>query len=165
MRDGRHRHRHGQLSRLLGTARQAKGSGVNFAFIKLNQGTGYVNPYATCQVNAARANGIREGAYDFASPQTSSPEAEADKFVAEARARGMVGPRHPSARLGAFRSRRILGQADMVGFALGQPRQGHMGRQPDDLHERGHDSDRRLVGRSGHERRTVGRGLSARLCR
>ena len=70
---------------------QAKASGVNFAFIKLNQGTGYVNPYATCQVNAARANGIREGAYDFASPQTSSPEAEADKFVAEARARGMVG--------------------------------------------------------------------------
>ena len=61
---------------------QAKSSGVNFAFIKLNQGTGYVNPYATCQVNAARANGIREGAYDFASPQTSSPEAEADKFVA-----------------------------------------------------------------------------------
>ena len=60
---------------------QAKSSGVNFAFIKLNQGTGYVNPYATCQVNAARANGIREGAYDFASPQTSSPEAEADKFV------------------------------------------------------------------------------------
>nr|DAP15758.1 MAG TPA: Cpl 1 lysin [Caudoviricetes sp.] len=70
---------------------QAKSSGVNFAFIKLNQGTGYVNPYATCQVNAGRANGIREGAYDFASPQTSSPEAEADKFVAEARARGMVG--------------------------------------------------------------------------
>lgn len=70
---------------------QAKASGVQFAFIKLNQGTGYVNPYATCQVNAARANGIREGAYDFASPQTSSPEAEADKFVAEARARGMVG--------------------------------------------------------------------------
>ena len=70
---------------------QAKSSGVNFAFIKLNQGTGYVNPYATCQVSAARANGIREGAYDFASPQTSSPEAEADKFVAEARARGMVG--------------------------------------------------------------------------
>ena len=69
----------------------AKASGVQFAFIKLNQGTGYVNPYATCQVNAARANGIREGAYDFASPQTSSPEAEADKFVAEARARGMVG--------------------------------------------------------------------------
>ena len=70
---------------------QAKASGVQFAFIKLNQGTGYVNPYATCQVNAARANGIREGAYDFASLQTSSPEAEADKFVAEARARGMVG--------------------------------------------------------------------------
>lgn len=70
---------------------QAKASGVQFAFIKLNQGTGYVNPYATCQVNAARANGIREGAYDFASPQTSSPEAEADQFVAEARARGMVG--------------------------------------------------------------------------
>lgn len=70
---------------------QAKASGVQFAFIKLNQGTGYGNPYATCQVNAARANGIREGAYDFASPQTSSPEAEADKFVAEARARGMVG--------------------------------------------------------------------------
>lgn len=70
---------------------QAKASGVQFAFIKLNQGTGYVNPYATCQVNAARANGIREGAYDFASPQTSSPEAEADKFVAEARVRGMVG--------------------------------------------------------------------------
>mgnify|MGYP000088768252 FL=1 len=70
---------------------QAKASGVQFAFIKLNQGTGYVNPYAACQVNAARANGIREGAYDFASPQTSSPEAEADKFVAEARARGMVG--------------------------------------------------------------------------
>lgn len=70
---------------------QAKASGVQFAFIKLNQGTGYVNPYATCQVNAARANGIREGAYDFASPQTSSPEAEADKFVAEVRARGMVG--------------------------------------------------------------------------
>lgn len=70
---------------------QAKAAGVNFAFIKLNQGTGYVNPYANCQLDAARSAGIREGAYDFASPQTSTPEAEADKFVSEARARGMIG--------------------------------------------------------------------------
>lgn len=63
---------------------QAKAAGVNFAFIKLNQGTGYVNPYANCQLDAARSAGIREGAYDFASPQTSTPEAEADKFVSEA---------------------------------------------------------------------------------
>lgn len=70
---------------------QAKAAGVNFAFIKLNQGTGYVNPYANCQLDAARSADIREGAYDFASPQTSTPEAEADKFVSEARARGMIG--------------------------------------------------------------------------
>ncbi|WP_171002150.1 GH25 family lysozyme [Bifidobacterium moukalabense] len=70
---------------------RAKAAGVNFAFVKLNEGTGYVNPYATCQISTMRANGIREGAYDFASPQTSTPEAEADRFVSEARTRGMIG--------------------------------------------------------------------------
>ena len=87
---GRHRRGHRKLSRLL-ERRAGQGAGVNFAFIKLNQGTGYVNPYANCQLDAARSAGIREGAYDFASPQTSTPEAEADKFVSEARARGMIG--------------------------------------------------------------------------
>lgn len=69
----------------------AKANGVNYAFVKLNEGTSYVNPYATCQINTMRANGIREGAYDFASPQTASPEAEADYFTQQARARGMIG--------------------------------------------------------------------------
>lgn len=74
---------------------KAKAAGVNYAFVKLTEGTSYINPYATCQINTMRANGIREGAYDFARPQSNMPEAEADYFMAQAKSRGMIGKAIP----------------------------------------------------------------------
>lgn len=74
---------------------QAKASGVDFAFIKTTEGLGYVNPYAGCQIQTARANGIRIGTYDFARPAGNSPETDADNFVRVARQYGLVGQAIP----------------------------------------------------------------------
>lgn len=70
---------------------QAKAGGVNFAFIKLTQGTGYTNPYASCQISTARANNIRLGAYHYANVTGNTPLAEANHFLTYARANGMIG--------------------------------------------------------------------------
>ena len=61
-----------------------RGSGIGFAFVKATESTGYVNPYFTKDVKAARAAGIDVGGYHFARPAYSAT-AQADAFAAELR--------------------------------------------------------------------------------
>lgn len=72
-------------------AHAAVQSGARFSFIKLSQGTGYVNPYAGCQLNASRNAGLRLGAYHFADVGGLSPQSEADHFINVARANNLIG--------------------------------------------------------------------------
>jgi GH25 family lysozyme M1 (1,4-beta-N-acetylmuramidase)/LysM repeat protein len=72
-------------------AQAAQQTGARFSFIKLSEGTGYVNPYAGCQLTASRDAGLRRGAYHFADVAGNHPEWEADKFIAVARANGLIG--------------------------------------------------------------------------
>ena len=72
-------------------AQAARASGASFSITKITEGTHYVNPAADCQLQANRAAGLRIGAYGYARPEYgNSPEAEADFFNAQARARGLV---------------------------------------------------------------------------
>lgn len=72
-------------------AQAARASGASFSITKITEGTDYVNPAADCQLQANRAAGLRIGAYGYARPERgNSPEAEADFFNAQARARGLV---------------------------------------------------------------------------
>ena len=72
-------------------AHAAVQAGARFSFIKLSEGTGYVNPYAGCQLNASRDAGLRRGAYHFADVGGLSPQAEADNFINVARANNLIG--------------------------------------------------------------------------
>lgn len=72
-------------------AHAAQQAGARFSFIKLSEGTGYVNPYAGCQLNANRDAGLRRGAYHFADVGGLSPQAEADNFINVARANNLIG--------------------------------------------------------------------------
>nr|BFF03110.1 hypothetical protein GCM10020241_47850 [Streptoalloteichus tenebrarius] len=61
-----------------------RGAGVEFAYVKLTEGTGYLNPNRDSQFRGARAAGLVVGAYHFARPDNgNSPQAEADYFVGE----------------------------------------------------------------------------------
>lgn len=71
-------------------AQAAVQAGARFSFIKLSEGTGYVNPYAGCQLNASRDAGLRLGAYHFADVAGLSPQAEADNFLNVARSQGLI---------------------------------------------------------------------------
>lgn len=72
-------------------AAQVKAAGAAFSFTKITESTQYVNPYATCQIQANRQAGIRLGAYGYARPETgASPEAEADYFNTQSAIRGLV---------------------------------------------------------------------------
>ena len=72
-------------------AQAAVNDGARFSFIKLSEGTGYVNPYAGCQLNASRNAGLRLGAYHFADVAGLSPQTEASNFITVARARNLIG--------------------------------------------------------------------------
>lgn len=72
-------------------AHAAVQSGARFSFVKLSEGTGYVNPYAGCQLNASRDAGLRSGAYHFADVAGLSPQSEADHFINVARANNLIG--------------------------------------------------------------------------
>ncbi|MEK0215846.1 GH25 family lysozyme [Bifidobacterium mongoliense] len=72
-------------------AQAAVQAGARFSFIKLSEGTDYVNPYAGCQLNANRGAGMRRGAYHFADVGGLSPQAEADNFINVARANNLIG--------------------------------------------------------------------------
>lgn len=67
-------------------------SGVSFAFVKLNESTGYRNASASCTARQARSRRVPLGAYDFLRPGRTSPEAEAATFVSMYRALGLRGP-------------------------------------------------------------------------
>ncbi|MFJ6002737.1 GH25 family lysozyme [Arthrobacter sp. NPDC092385] len=62
--------------------RGARIQGVEFAYVKATEGTGYINPYYPQQYNGSAAEGMVRGAYHFAIPTpSSSGAAQASYFV------------------------------------------------------------------------------------
>lgn len=51
----------------LAQVEQTRSQGIAFAFVKLTQGTGYLNPLASEQIAHLRARGVRVGVYHFLS--------------------------------------------------------------------------------------------------
>lgn len=72
--------------------RAAQASGIAWAYVKLTEGIGYVDPAADSHLDGARAAGLVVGAYHFARPDTNSPEADGEHFGTELRARGLAQP-------------------------------------------------------------------------
>lgn len=62
----------------------AYSNGVQFAYVKATQGTGYTNPDFSSQINGATNASIVAGAYDFADFNTVSATAEAKYFLSVA---------------------------------------------------------------------------------
>lgn len=74
-------------------ARSAYAQGVRFAIVKATEGSGYTDRSFACSMSGLRAAGVRVGAYHFARPNLSTPEAEAEHYVnvtAAERAKGGV---------------------------------------------------------------------------
>ncbi|RDB29714.1 N,O-diacetylmuramidase [Hypsizygus marmoreus] len=61
---------------------QVKANGIQFAFIKATEGTGYTNPQFSSQYTGATNNNIIRGGYHFALPDRSSGAAQATYFLA-----------------------------------------------------------------------------------
>ncbi|KAF8068954.1 glycoside hydrolase family 25 protein [Lyophyllum atratum] len=59
-----------------------KANGIEFAFIKATEGTGYTNPEFSNQYTGATNNGIIRGGYHFARPDVSSGATQANYFLA-----------------------------------------------------------------------------------
>lgn len=57
-----------------------KNSGVQFVYVKASQGTTSTDPMFATNVNGARAVGLSVGAYHFANPVYTDPNAEAQHF-------------------------------------------------------------------------------------
>ncbi len=55
--------------------------GVKFAWVKASEGTWFRDRYLGQNLQGARAHGVKIGAYHYARPDRSSPEAEADFFL------------------------------------------------------------------------------------
>lgn len=68
-----------------------RGNGITFASIKITESTGYVSPAASAQANGARNAGVAPGGYHFAR-NDSTPEAQAQFFASECRARALLQP-------------------------------------------------------------------------
>ena len=64
---------------------QVKAAGKEFAFIKVTQGTSYVDPRSAANVPNARAAGVLVGVYHYADIAGNSPVAEAEHFLNVAR--------------------------------------------------------------------------------
>ena len=66
-------------------------SGAKFAFVKLTEGTGYVNPKASAQIKSAKAHGLMVMGYFYAnhSASVTRARAEAKYCVAKAKALGI----------------------------------------------------------------------------
>lgn len=66
-------------------------TGAKFAFVKLTQGTDYLNPKAAAQIKSAKANGLLVGGYFYAnhSNSVSRARSEAKYAVAKAKALGI----------------------------------------------------------------------------
>jgi len=59
-----------------------KANGVQFAYIKATEGTGYINPQFSSQYTGATNNNIIRGGYHFARPDISSGATQANYFLA-----------------------------------------------------------------------------------
>lgn len=66
----------------------AHAGGIEFAYIKVTEGIGYVDPRVDAHLPAARAAGLTTGLYHYARPDTNPPEADAESFAAQAMQRG-----------------------------------------------------------------------------
>lgn len=66
-------------------------SGAKFAFVKISEGTGYVNPRASAQIKSAKAHGLMIMGYFYAnhSASVTKARAEAKYCVAKAKALGI----------------------------------------------------------------------------
>lgn len=62
-----------------------RASGAAFAFVKMSEGSGYLNPYASSDLNGARAAGMRASAYHFARPRLplSTATSDAQRFAGQ----------------------------------------------------------------------------------
>ncbi|KAF9287124.1 hypothetical protein BGZ68_002227 [Mortierella alpina] len=60
---------------------QVKANGVQFAYIKATEGTGYKSPAFNSQYTGATNVGLIRGAYHFARPDVSSGAAQANYFL------------------------------------------------------------------------------------
>ncbi|XP_006463246.1 hypothetical protein AGABI2DRAFT_120070 [Agaricus bisporus var. bisporus H97] len=59
-----------------------KANGIEFAYIKATEGTGYINPEFSSQYTGATNVGIIRGGYHFARPDISSGATQANFFLA-----------------------------------------------------------------------------------
>jgi lysozyme len=57
-------------------------SGCKFAFVKATESTNYLNPYFERDWQRIHDNGLVRGTYHFARPDSHTPQAEADWFLA-----------------------------------------------------------------------------------
>lgn len=71
--------------------KKVRASGVEFVFVKVSQGTSYVNPNAERHIREAKAAGLIVGGYHFIDPQPGrKPVLEADHFLRHARGFGVL---------------------------------------------------------------------------
>src|SRR5271169_3257070 len=69
-----------------------KAAGVEGVYVKVTEGSGYVNPWAARDVEGAKAAGLRVGGYHFAQFRTSPPDTEAAWYMAQAAPLGLDLP-------------------------------------------------------------------------
>lgn len=70
----------------------ARTGGIEFAYIKVTEGVGYVDPRVDAHLTGARNGGVLPGLYHFARPDTNAPEADAEHFANQLGIRGMAQP-------------------------------------------------------------------------
>lgn len=70
----------------------ARASGIEFAYIKATEGTGYVDPKVDQHLTGARSSGLVTGLYHFARPDTNTGVQDGEHFAAEVNARSAAGP-------------------------------------------------------------------------
>jgi GH25 family lysozyme M1 (1,4-beta-N-acetylmuramidase) len=67
--------------------RRVRNAGFEFAFVKATEGRTFDDPRFSFNRRAAKAAGLKVGAYHFARPDNNTPEAEAHHFLRVARPR------------------------------------------------------------------------------
>jgi lysozyme len=71
---------------------KVKADGVQFAYIKSTEGTGYIDPRFRSNAAGARAAGIKVGFYHYAHAEKNQPYAEAEAFYKATRGMGVDLP-------------------------------------------------------------------------
>lgn len=72
--------------------RAARNDGIEFAYIKVTEGVGYVDPKVDHHLTGARAAGMFTGLYHFARPDTNAAHVDAEHFARETNLRQSAGP-------------------------------------------------------------------------